>query len=216
MIETVATNGTVQAAAYDPLTGDLFFVIGNTLYVNNLNGEELSVVAGTLSGLPIGGVFLNGNYYYLDGDPNSPSYMEIIEVTLTYDPNTGTWSLAENSDFSEAISNGLSIVDMASDGSSIYFLGVDNLDNGFLFSFDGNEFSDLTPTNLGADAQIAFGADGLMYAIVQDQDGNNVLNWVDLSSGDSDAVDPGAGPIKDGEDGEDSSDDIFGEFVDRR
>ncbi|MCK5337167.1 MAG: hypothetical protein KAJ50_00095, partial [Bacteroidales bacterium] len=113
LTENVGSNGTIEAAAYDPATGNLFFVIGNTLYVNNMGSEEISVVVGSLSGLPIGGVFLDGNYYYIDGDPLSPNFNEIIQVILTPDGNGG-WSLTENTDYSDAIpdSYGLDIIDL--------------------------------------------------------------------------------------------------------
>ncbi|MEE4257576.1 MAG: hypothetical protein V2I47_11110, partial [Bacteroidales bacterium] len=78
--EPIATTGTVDAIAYDPLTGDLFFVIGDTLYVINMNSDAPAEIIGTIDGMATGGTFINGNYYYLDVDPNSPNYMEIIEV----------------------------------------------------------------------------------------------------------------------------------------
>jgi len=219
LTEAIVANGSVEAAAYDPATGNLFFVIGNTLYVNNMGTEELTVVAGSLSGLPIGGVFLNGNYYYIDGDPNSPNYMEIIEVWVTYDPNNG-WSITENPDFSGAIPYDLDIIDLATDGSIIYFIGIN--DNGTpndgdddwvdMFTFIGGVYSTPIATDLSGNAQIAFGADGLLYTIDVNEDGYNVLLYVDPGTGDTDPVNPGDDSMKDGDDN--PSDTPLSDFID--
>jgi len=219
LTEAIVANGSVEAAAYDPATGNLFFVIGNTLYVNNMSTEELTVVAGSLSGLPIGGVFLNGNYYYIDGDPNSDNYMEIIEVTVSYDSNSG-WSITENTDFSGAIPYDLEIIDLATDGSIIYFIGIN--DNGTpndgtddwvdMFTFIGGVYSDPIATGLSGNAQIAFGADGFLYTIDVNGEGYNVLLYVDPGTGGTDPVVPGGDELKDG-DGN-SSDNSLSAFLD--
>ena len=206
--EAITAGGTIEAAAYDPSTGNIFFVIGNTLYVNNMKSEELSVIVGTLSGLPIGGVFLNGNYYYIDGDPNSENYMEIIEVTISYDSNSGLWTLVENTNYSEAITNGLEIIDLATDGSIIYFIGIN--DNGTpndgtddwvdMFTYDGYDFTTPIPIGVSVNAQIAFGADGLMYTIDINGEGYNVFLFLDPGTGDTDFVNPDGDSMTGGDD----------------
>ena len=216
--EAITAGGTIEAAAYDPSTGNLFFVIGNTLYVNNMGSEELSVVVGTLSGLPIGGVFLDGNYYYIDGDPSSSTFNSIIQVVLTPDGNGG-WILTETV-YSDVIPYNLEIIDLATDGTVIYFIGIndggtplDGTDDWVdMFTYDGSVFSTPVSTGLSTDARIAFGADGLMYTIDVDESGYNVFLYLDPGSGEIDPVVPGGDELKDGDDN--SSDIPFSDFVD--
>jgi hypothetical protein len=223
LTETIATSGTVDAATYDPLTGNLFFVIGNTLYVNNMNSDLPSEIIGTISGTATGGVFLNGNYYYLNTDPNSPDYMEIIEVVLTYDPSAGTWSMTENTDYSSAMPYDMTITDLATDGTNIYLIGInengtpddstDDTINIVIYDVANGSYSGTMLAELvgNGDPQIAFGADGNLYAIDVNEDGETVLKILDPTTGDQiptdnddqpvngggeDVIDIGPGPMK--------------------
>ena len=165
--ENISISGTVDAAAYDQLTGNFFFVIGNTLYVNNLNNDAGSVIVGTLTGIAYGGTFLNGYYYYLDADPNSGNYNEIIEVSLIYDPNTG-WSLIENPYYSEAmpVTYDLNITDLAVNNGTMYLIGENNLANTIdMLAYDGTAWSNLLATDLTFAAQITTGIDDELYVI---------------------------------------------------
>ena len=167
--ENINISGTVDAAAYDQLTGNFFFVIGDILYANNLNDDAGSVVVGTLSGDAYGGTFLNGYYYYLDADINSVNYNEIIEVSLIYDPDTG-WSLIENTDYSVAmpVAYDLNITDLAANNGTIYLIGENNLGSTIdilAYDLNGAIWSELMPTDLTYEAQITFGIDDEMYAI---------------------------------------------------
>ena len=167
--ENINVSGTIDAAAYDQLSGNFFFVIGNTLYVNNLNNETGSVVIGELSGNAHVGTFLNGFYYYLDDNPASANYNEIIQVALTYNPDTG-WGLTENADFSAAmpVAYDLNITDLAANNGIIYLIGLNNQGNTIdllAYDVDASAWSYLVPTDLTENAQITFGIDGEMYAI---------------------------------------------------
>jgi len=220
--EPIATTGQVDAIAYDPLTGDLFFVIEDTLYVINMNSDDPAEIIGTIDGMATGGTFINGNYYYLDVDPNSPNYMEIIEVQLTNDPDNG-WSLVINDNYSSPMPfEDIEISDIASDGQNIYIIGrndmgtPDNLDDTIIMvSFDvpSGTWTGTIPADLGGiggDPQIAVGADGNLYAIDVNQDGESVLREIDPTSGNQipnpgddidvgggeDIIDIGPGPIK--------------------
>ena len=181
--ENINVSGIVDAAAYDQLTGNFFFVIGEILYVNNLNNDAGSLVVGTLSGIAHVGTFLNGFYYYLDDDPSSVNYNEIIQVTLTYDPNTGGWSLIENLNYSEAMpaAYDLNITDLAANNGIIYLIGENNLGDIYLLAYDVNAsaWSNLLLTDLTYAAQITFGIDGEMYAI----EAGGELNILDPESG---------------------------------
>jgi hypothetical protein len=201
MTEIVNTSGgEVTAAAFDPNQNLLFFVIGNTLYVNDMNEEGISVAIGTLPGTPIGGAFLNGNFYYLGTDPNTGSTNEIIEVQLSYDETTGTWSFTINYDFSTSMPfNSYLITDMASDGTDIYLVG-ENIGTGAIDifvvnvtgssgSWSGTWSSDVINTQLVGNSQIAFGPDGNLYAVDTDNAGNTQLVSLDIGTGDKDIID---------------------------
>ena len=168
--ENINVSGTIDAAAYDQLTGNFFFVIGNTLYVNNLNSEAGSLIVGTLTSIAHVGTFLNGFYYYLDADPSSANYNEIIQVALAYDPDTG-WSLVENIDYSDAmpVTYNLDITDLAANDGIIYLIGLNDQGGTIdLLAYNNIEispWSNLLPTDLEYTAQITFGIDGEMYAI---------------------------------------------------
>ncbi|MEN8226062.1 MAG: lipoprotein [Bacteroidota bacterium] len=197
IVEPVNTSGggTVVAAAFDPFTNNLFFVIGNTLYVYNMNTGDPCVAIGTVPGLPGGGAFVNGNFYYIDLDPTSSSFNEIVEVQLSYDETTGTWTMAINDNFSDPIPfTNFQITDMASNGLDLYLVGNDNNNNGNvgLIIFDlgtGIWNSTVTNTLLSGIAQITFGPDGNMYAVDTDNTGNTELVTIDLGSGDTDIID---------------------------
>lgn len=194
LAESVASNGTVDAAAYDPLTGDLFFVIGNTLYVVNMNDESPVEAVGTLSGIANGGAFIGTDYYYLDVDPNSPNYLEIIQVQLTYDNG---WTLVENTDYSSAMPNSdINISDIASDGNYIYLIGTDY--NGTPADYSDDMIS-LINYNISAGTwsgaigaeivasgnppQVAVGADGNLYATEVSDSGETVIKILDPFTG---------------------------------
>ena len=102
-------------------------MLDGNLWVNNLNSENPSVLIGPLPGLAGGGVFIGGNYYYIDVDPNSGSYLEIIEVQIQYDENNG-WSLIINDNYSSPLPYDYEITDLATNGLVIYLAGID--DNG--------------------------------------------------------------------------------------
>lgn len=163
--ENISVSGTVDAAAYDQLTGNFFFVIGNTLYVNNLNNDAGSEIVGILSGIAHGGTFYNGYYYYLDADINSVNYNEIIEVSLIYDDNG--WSLIENPNYSLAMpaTYDLTITDLAVHNGTMYLMGVNSQGIIYMLAYDGTAWSNLLATDLTYAAQITTGIDGELYVI---------------------------------------------------
>ncbi|MCD4723420.1 MAG: hypothetical protein K8R63_01160 [Bacteroidales bacterium] len=179
--ENISVSGTVDAAAYDQLTGNFFFVIGNTLYVNNLNNDAGSLIVGTLTGIANGGTFLNGYYYYLDANPASANYNEIIQVALTYDPDTGGWSLIENPNYSVAMpaAYDLNITDLAVHNGTMYLIGVNSQGTIYMLAYDGTAWSNLLATDLTYAAQITTGIDGELYVI----EAGGELSIIDPESG---------------------------------
>ncbi|MBE9483655.1 MAG: hypothetical protein IMY74_02340, partial [Bacteroidetes bacterium] len=67
-------------------------------------------------------------------------------------------------------------------------------------------------TALSGNAQIAFGADDLLYTIDINENGYNVLLYLDPGSGETDPVVPGGDELKDGDDN--PSENPFSDFVD--
>ncbi len=196
LTEILTGSGVINAVAYDANTGNLFFVLDGNLWVNNLNSENPSVLIGPLPGLAGGGVFIGGNYYYIDVDPNSGSYMEIIEVQIQYDENNG-WSLIIDDNYSSPLPYDYEITDLATNGQVIYLAGIDDNgtpddesdDNIYLITYDNGSYSAIL-TGLSGVAQIAYGPDGNLYAINVDEDGNTRLVLIEPGSGDMDDSNP--------------------------
>jgi hypothetical protein len=195
--ETIETTGQVDAVAYDPVTGDLFFVIGDTLYVINMHSEDPALAIGTIPGAASGGTFINGNYYYLDVDPNSDNYLEIIEIQLTNNDDN-SWTMIINDNFSGQMPyENINITDIASNGEIIYLIGrndnqtpenyLDDVINLVYFDLNSGEWTGIIPADLigyGGQPQIAIGADGNLYAIDVNLDGESVLRELDPTNGD--------------------------------
>jgi len=223
--ETIAATGQVDAVAYDPLTGDLFFVIGDTLYVINMNSDAPAEIIGTIPGAASGGTFINGNYYYLDVDPNSDNYLEIIEIQLTHNDDN-SWTMIINDNFSGQMPyENINITDLASNGEIIYLIGrndnqtpddyLDDVINLVYFDLNSGEWTGIIPADLvgyGGQPQIAVGVDGNLYAIDVNLNGESVLRELDPTNGDhienpaddidvggddgADIIDIGPGPLK--------------------
>lgn len=203
--ELVASGGgEATAAAYDPITGNLFFVIGNELYVTNLNDGDPSELITTLLGQPVGGTFLNGSFYYFNNDPLSAHYGEIIQVQISPDGNGG-WTIIENPGFSSNLFNdligyNLVISDMTiSEDGTIHLIGTD--DNGtpydtsddiiYLVTYTAENGYVAEPTLLIGDAKITYGQDGQLYAFHFTPEGDPVIEILDPASPGSPPVPPG-------------------------
>lgn len=190
--ENVASSGVVTAAAYDPITANLFFVIGNSLFVNNMNSDSPSQFIGNLLGQPAGGAFVNGYFYYFNNDPNSTHFNELIQVQIIPDGNGG-FTIDENSDFSSSIYSditvSLNITDLAvsSDGT-VYLVGTDNVGTVYLTSYTSENGFYAEATQLNGDAQITFGVDGELYALHMTDGGEPIIEILDPE-------DPGSPPI---------------------
>ena len=57
------SNGTISAACYDPVTSTLFFMIGNSLYANNLSTDDPTILITTLGSNVISGATFMGSSY---------------------------------------------------------------------------------------------------------------------------------------------------------
>jgi len=171
----------------------LFFSNENSLYGNDLNSDTVSEVIGNISGLASGATFMNDNYYYYNQDPSSQEFGQIMEIGITFDTISG-WNASSTPNFSHSITNDinfdLDITDMASSDGIIYMIGTDhnltpdNTDDDmyWLVAWDGSSYS-LTSANLSADAQIAFGADNVLYTIQNDANGESYIQTMDPATG---------------------------------
>lgn len=188
--ENVAAGGEVTAAAYDPVTGYLYFVIGSTLYINNMNDDNPSMLIGELNGQPAGGAFTNGFFYYFNDDPINNTN-ELIQVQIIPDGNGG-FTFAENVDFSgniyDDVTVTMNITDLAVSGDgTVYLVGTD--DNGtpadlsddvvYLTSYTMADGFYAEATQLNGDAQITFGTDGELYALHLSENGEPIIEILD-------------------------------------
>jgi hypothetical protein len=155
------TAGNYDAAAYDPSSGLLFFVRteDHELWANQMQDDDQSFLSGTLEGDVYSATFFNDIFYYVDDVTNT-----IHEVG--FDIN---WAL--NSDIIlDTIPGSLTVNDIAMDpdGEILYLLGVSVSGDTELLTWDtgsGDFYS--TTVTIDDEAQIAFGSDGLLYAIAQ-------------------------------------------------
>lgn len=152
--------GAYDGAAYDIESGILFFVKVNTheLWLNDLDDEDSSFMAGSLSGDVFSAAYQDGLLYYVDADMNT-----IHGITFNND-----WSM--NSDILlDTIPNSINVNDiaMAPDGEHLFILGDVNSGGTELISWDlATETFCSMSVEINNGAQIAFGNDGVLYAIV--------------------------------------------------
>lgn len=153
------SNGSYDAAAYDVESGMLFFSKLNTgeLWVNLLIDEDSSYVAGTLNGEATNATFSNDVYYYVDANTNT-----IHGVTFNQ-----YWAIASEA-ILDTIPSAITVNDIAMnpDGDIMYILGQLNGGGRELISWDlSTETFYSTAIVINSGAQIAFGSDGVLYAI---------------------------------------------------
>jgi hypothetical protein len=180
MKEFVGNNaGRFDGAAYDATTGMFFFANYNSgeLYVNNLNDLNPSYSAGNLTGTSASGTFYNNAYYYVNEDINS-----INKVTFT-----SSWAIASEVVL-DTIPSAISVNDiaMSPDGTTMYMLGEVNGGGKELLSWNvANETFYSMAITVNSGAQIAFGSDGVLYAIAPITEGgsHSQTYTVDTSSG---------------------------------
>jgi hypothetical protein len=153
------TAGSYDAAAFDDVSGMFFFArLGaGELWVNDLQDDDSSFMAGTLSGDPFSADFYDGVYYYVDDQDNTLH-------GVGFDEN---WLIASDI-ILDTIPGIIGVSDIAMDpfGERLYITAEINGGNSGLICWEP-----LTATfynlnlSLDDDAQIAFGSDGLLYAI---------------------------------------------------
>jgi hypothetical protein len=173
------TAGTYDAAAYDSESGMLFFAKTNTdeLWVNLLVDEDSSYVAGALNGKATNATYSNDTYYYVDANTNT-----IHGVTFTQ-----SWAIASEV-ILDTIPSTITVNDIAMNpaGDVLYILGQLNGGGKELITWDlatENFYSMSIAVTSGA--QIAFGSDGVLYAIAPIVEGGSHSQTysVDTSTG---------------------------------
>jgi len=176
LVEYVGNSpGTYDATAYDPESGLFFFSKYNSgeLYVNQLNEEGPSVLAGYLSGIAASATFYNENYYYVDELVNS-----INKVTFSSD-----WSIACES-ILDTIPGNMTVNDiaMSPNGDFLYIMAIDQAGGNELISWDlENHLFYSMALSIHDGVQIAFGSNGLLYAIapLSDEGGTSGIYVID-------------------------------------
>jgi hypothetical protein len=151
--------GSYDGAAYDNLSGMFFFVNYATreLFVNDMGDQDPSFSAGTLNGTAKSGTFYNGSYYYINADFNT-----INKVTFDSDWMINTETVIDT------IPNVIVVNDIAMSPTGDYLYLIGEVNGGssemikYSFAADVYYTIALTITN---GAQIAYGSDGLLYAI---------------------------------------------------
>jgi hypothetical protein len=173
------TAGTYDGAAYDSESGMLFFTKVNTgeLWVNLLKDEDSSYVAGTLNGSATNATFSEDVFYYVDDNTNT-----IHGVTFNTD-----WTIASETVL-DTVPSSITVNDIAMnlEGTIMYILGEVNGGGRELLSWDlaTETFYSMAITITGG-AQIAFGSDGILYAIAPIVEGgtHSQTYTVDTSTG---------------------------------
>jgi hypothetical protein len=175
--EYVGNNpGTYDGAAFDPESGAFLFTNYSTgeLWVNFLQEEDPSFCAGTLGGTAASGTFYDGAYYYVNEDLNT-----INKVTFS-----SSWAISGEI-ILDTIPGTVTINDIAMSpaGDYLYMTGQYNDGATELISWEVSSHGFYTmsmPINEGA--QIAFGSDGVLYAVapVDEGAGNSTVYIIDL------------------------------------
>lgn len=152
-------SGRVDAAAYDVESGMFFFANYNTgqLWANQLKDIDPSFVSGTLIGKAASGTYYEGGYYYINEDAST-----INKVTFN-----SNWTVAAE-EVLDTIPSAIVVNDIAMnpDGSVLYMMGEVNGGGRELISWNTEtETFYSMAISINSGAQIAFGSDGILYAI---------------------------------------------------
>lgn len=172
------TSGNYDGAAYDVSTGMFFFTNFTTkeLFANQLNDLEPSFSTGYLNGTAKSGTYFNGAYYYVDADLST-----INRVTF----NT-SWQKVNEATLS-TIPNSVEVTDIAMSpaGDYLYILGEVNNGGMELIAWEvatNTYYTMSLAVNSGT--QIAYGSDGLLYAVEPTLSGEGVTAYtVNTSNG---------------------------------
>ena len=151
--------GTYDAGAYDPETGILYFVntVTAELWVNNLKEDSPSFSVGTLSGTPVGATFRSGKYYYADAQANT---IHMVEFHNNF--------MVNRDSILDTVPGAYLVNDLAvsPDGGKMYISAESPDGTNKLIFRDMDSGTYYSSTCLfNNNAQIAFGSDGLLYAI---------------------------------------------------
>jgi hypothetical protein len=157
--------GIYDAAAYNADSGLFYFVNYNTrvLYINDLNDTLSSESAGVLNGTAASGTFYNGSYYYVDEN------LKTINM-VTFNNN---WTIAGEVVL-DTIPNQITTNDiaMSPEGEVLYIVGRQEGSGTELISWNVEERTFYTMSiGLIEGSQIAFGGDGVLYAVAPGFDG---------------------------------------------
>lgn len=171
-------NGSFDGSAYDVESGNFFFSDNNnTLYINPLNGEDPSASVGTLSGTAESADFLDNTYYYVDAASNT-----IHQVDFDAD-----WLIVSDNSVS-TIPSSVTVTDiaMSPDGTTMYMVG--NVGDGTTEMITWDIVADTYSTidlTLAEDTQIAYGSDGVLYALEPTDDNTIRTYTLDTDTGTS-------------------------------
>lgn len=174
--------GTYDGAAYDPESGTLIFSknTGETtdeLWINKLSDELPSYYAGDLDGKATNATYYESTYYYVDSETNS-----IKAVTFGENMTKAAESTLDEIPSSITVND----IAMDPDGEALYILGEVNDGGRELISWDPEtETFYSMDIDVSSGAQIAFGSDGILYAIAPVMDGasHSQIMTVDITSG---------------------------------
>ena len=165
--------GIYDGAAYDADSGLFFFVNYNNseLYMNDLNDTLPSFSTGNLIGTAASGTFYNGSYYYVDESVNT-----INKVTFSSD-----WTIAGETVL-DNIPNLITVNDIAMSPAGDYLYIMGQYDSGgtelIAWNVSSQTFYTMSVA-INNGAQIAFGSDGLLYAIAQSNgDGDTTTVYI--------------------------------------
>lgn len=165
--EYIGGSGEVDGAAYDEASGMFFFsnVTTHQLYANQLKDLDPSFISGSLIGKASSGEFFNGAYYYVNEDLNT-----INKVNFT-----SAWAVASETVL-DTIPSSVRVNDitMKPEGDILYILGEVNGGGRELISWNvASETFYTMSITVNSGAQIAYGSDGVLYAVAPVSEGGS-------------------------------------------
>ncbi|RLD44645.1 MAG: hypothetical protein DRJ05_11150 [Bacteroidetes bacterium] len=167
-------DGSYDGNAWDSETNTFYFTTfpNGDLYSNDMDGEEDSEDEGDLEGEGGSGTFYEGEYYYVD---------EENELSVVSFDEEGDIDEEEPVD---TIDIATTVQDITVGPAGLYIYGIGNGDGAsqfFKFELETGTTT-LIATIYNEDLQIAFGVDGILYA-VDGTDGEYGLYTMDAETG---------------------------------